>query len=517
MHTLRLKLNVDDNTAAVLEKRFRILAHISNQIRKKVKMMLSRLEDDKQYQQALDEYIKLKKLNSDDKQVQNDMKRLLKFMNDTREGIGLTKSGLEKYASVMQHQYKKNISSHQVQAEAAHVYKGVETVLFGSGKDVHYKKESDFRTMPGKDMSGVRIYFNQDDEKHQVDCYIKWNGLTIPVRYNISKSDMLGDKNYINEALSCGKIKYCEIVRLWFKNGWHYYVNLVMTENAPKKLVPGKSTLGIDEGPSTIAATSETSVFLEELSPECKKYNKQIASLQRKIDKSTKKMNPDRYNDDGTTKKKSKYLPAWKFSKTCIRNKAKIRELYRKKTEYTKCRHENLLNRMIKDASVFINEPMDFKVLAKRAKETSRQDKASVVTKSDGTEQTIYKYKRKKRFSKSISDRSPSLVISRLKQKCNQYGLVYIETDKWKYKASQYDHVLDEYIKSELSQRFKKIGDYTVQRDLYSSFLQSCMDTLEKPDRKKCIKLFDNFVKMQNELINEMKAAGISYPTCFGF
>lgn len=53
MHTLRLKLNVDDNTAAVLEKRFRILAHISNQIRKKVKMMLSRLEDDKQYQQAL--------------------------------------------------------------------------------------------------------------------------------------------------------------------------------------------------------------------------------------------------------------------------------------------------------------------------------------------------------------------------------------------------------------------------------------------------------------------------------
>ena len=90
-------------------------------------------------------------------------------------------------------------------------------------------------------------------------------------------------------------------------------------------------------------------------------------------------------------------------------------------------------------------------------------------------------------------------------------------TDKWKYKASQYDHVLDEYIKSGLSQRFKKIGDYTVQRDLYSSFLQSCMDTLEKPDRNKCIKLFDNFVKMQNELINEMKAAGISYPTCFGF
>lgn len=517
MHTLRLKLEMDKNTAYIMEKRFRILAHISNQIRKHVKKLLSRLENDEQYQQALDEYIRLKKLESDDKQVVADMKRLSKFMNETRESIGLTKNGLEKYASVMQRRYKKNISSHQVQAEVAHIVKGVDAVLFGNGKDVHYKKESDFRTIPGKDMSGLKIYFNQNDEKHQVDCYIKWKNLTVPVRYDISKADMLDDKNYINESLSCGKIKYCEIVRLWFKNGWHYYVNLVMTENAPKKLTPGKSIIGIDEGPSTIAATSETSVFLEELSPECKKYNKQIALLQRKIDKSTRNMNPDRYNDDGTTKKKSKDLPAWKFSETCLRNKAKVKELYRKKTECTKYRHENLLNRMIKDASIFINEPMDFKALAKRAKETSRQDKASVVIKSNGIEQIIYKYKRKKRFGKSISDRSPSLVISRLKQKCNQYGLVYIETDKWKYKASQYDHVLDEYIKSELSQRFKKIGDYTVQRDLYSSFLQSCMDTLEKPDRNQCIKLFDNFVKMQSELINEMKAAGVSYPACFGF
>lgn len=63
----------------------------------------------------------------------------------------------------------------------------------------------------------------------------------------------------------------------------------------------------------------------------------------------------------------------------------------------------------------------------------------------------------------------------------------------------------------------QNIGAITVQRDLYSAFLQSCMDTVEKPDRKKCIQLFDNFVKMQNDLITEMKASGKSYPACFGF
>ena len=107
MHTLRLKLDVKPNDEPILEKRFRILAHISNQLRKKVKRMLSRLRNDEQYQQALQEYIRLKKLNSDDKHIKDDIQRLSKFMNETRESIGLTKSGLEKYASVMQYRYKK--------------------------------------------------------------------------------------------------------------------------------------------------------------------------------------------------------------------------------------------------------------------------------------------------------------------------------------------------------------------------------------------------------------------------
>ena len=354
MHTLRLKLEVDKNTAYIMEKRFRILAHISNQIRKHVKKLLSRLENDKQYQQALNEYIRFKKSESDDKQVVADMKRLSKFMNETRESIGLTKNGLEKYASVMQRRYKKNISSHQVQAEVAHIMKGVDAVLFGNGKDVHYKKESDFHTIPGKSLSGVAIRFDQNNEKRQIDCYIKWNGLKIPVKYDISKPDMPDEKNYINESLSIGVIKYCEIERLWFKSGWHYYIKLYMTENAPKKITPGKSTMGIDEGPSTMAAVSESSVFLEELSPKCKDYNKQIVSLQRKIDKSTRMTNPDRFNEDGTAKKKTKDLPPWKFSKACQRNKARVRELYRRKAEYTKCQHETLLNSMIKDSSIFI-------------------------------------------------------------------------------------------------------------------------------------------------------------------
>lgn len=291
-----------------------------------------------------------------------------------------------------------------------------------------------------------------------------------------------------------------------------------MKGEAPKKVEPGKSVMGIDEGTSTVAAVSGDAVFLEELAPQCVDYNKEITKLQRQIDVSTRKTNPDKFNEDGTCRKRSGWKEKhWTFSKNCLRKKAKLRELYRRKSAYAKCRHENLLNRMIQSASSFVNEPMEFSALAKRSKKTERQDKLSEVKKKDGSVKIVRKYKRKKRFGKSVNDRSPALFQTRLKQKCVQYGLAYMETDKWKYRASQYDHGLDAYIKVELSRRFKTVAGQVVQRDLYSAFLQSCMGTPEKPDREKCLQLFGQFVKMQAELIMKMKASGQSRPACFGF
>lgn len=39
------------------------------------------------------------------------------------------------------------------------------------------------------------------------------------------------------------------------------------------------------------------------------------------------------------------------------------------------------------------------------------------------------------------------------------------------FKASQYDHVEDNYKKAELKDRSKYVGGYKVQRDLYSAYL----------------------------------------------
>ena len=519
MHMLRLMLLVDYQTEPIVEKRFRILAHISNQIRKHIKKQLSRLDKDRVYQALKKEYGRLKKLDPDhNREVAADLKRISGIMDETIERLGLTKTGLEKYASVMQKRYKRNLSSHQVQAEVAHILKGLEKVLYGNGKDIHYKKEMDLTTIPGKSSNGVVLHFDQDDEKHVVNCYITWNGIQIPVKYDLSKADLPGGRNYVNEALSSGKICYCEIKRIWFRSGYKYYVDIYMKGEAPKKMEPGISVMGIDEGTSTVAAVSEDAVFLEELAPRCVEYNKKITKLQQQINVSTRKTNPDKFREDGTCKKRSEWKEKrWVYSKNCLRKKAELRELFRKKAAYSKCCHETLLNRMLRSASAFVNEPMKFSALAKRSKKTARQDKLSGVKQKDGSVKMVHKYKRKKRFGRSVNDRSPGIFQMRLKQKCVQYGLAYLETDKWKYRASQYDHDLDAYIKVPLSRRSKTVAGQTVQRDLYSAFLQSCMGTPERPDREKCRHLFGNFVRMQEELITQMKGSGQSRPACFGF
>ena len=56
----------------------------------------------------------------------------------------LTKTSLCKFVSKEQKKYKNYINSHQSQAEAEAVYKGVEKVLFEDGHHLHYRRYNSF-------------------------------------------------------------------------------------------------------------------------------------------------------------------------------------------------------------------------------------------------------------------------------------------------------------------------------------------------------------------------------------
>ena len=508
MHTLRLLLLTTVYDEQIIEKRYHAVSHIHNVLVKHAKMLLAKLNRDEAYQKLRNEYVTLFKKSKTSKRLSSferkRMKELSTQMNDIRLKLGLSEYGFQAYIKVCASQYRKLLSSQQVQKEATRVWRGTEKVLFGDGREIRFKKFVKFDTICGKtNTNGVKF----DKETMSID----WMGLSIICK--VPKKFI--DRQYMDLSLD-NDISYCEIKRMMFNNGWHYYVIIYLKGDAPNRLAIGNGTMGIDPGVSTMAGVSDTAAVLKELAPKNKDYEKRIFHLQQYMDRSRRTMNPNKFRPDGTINK-ANHDP-WVCSNGYLAARRKLKSLFRKKSAYTKQSHEELINELLSDSINFIVEDMNYMALAKRARETKRGDKISTVVSKDGTVKEVHKYKRKKRFGKSVGSRAPSMFLTLLKQKCQQYGGTYQTIDTQSFKASQYDHMKDEYIKVPLSQREKLIDGIYVQRDLYSAFLVKNADkSLKHADREKCLYEFKNFIELQTKLIISMKATNVTMTQCFGF
>ena len=504
MHTVQLSLKTTAYDRQIMEKRFHAVSHIHNVLVKHARKCIVRLNHDKEYLADRERYFALLKkdrLSASDKALKKQLSHALSAY--VREH-GLSEYSFQSYIKVCAAGFCKCLSSQQVQKEATRVWKGVEKVLYGNGKDIHYKKYSDFTTICGKtNTNGAKF--------DKATLSVRWLGLELQCRFP-------KDNAYIVEALDAD-ISYCEIKRMMFPNGWHYYVVVYLKGDAPHKISTvgsNENITGVDIGTSTVATVSDNLVTLKELAPRCKDYNKRIEKLLRHLDNSKRALNPGKYNVDGTINRKNR--SRWVYSKTYLKDMCKLKSLYRKKAAYIKQSHERMINNLLRDSVNFIVEDMSFKGLQRRSKTTERQDKATDIIQKDGTTKRIHKFKRKKRFGRSLNNRAPAEFVSILNRKAALYGGGVYKAKTRDYKASQYDHVKDTYIKTELGDRHKDIGGHEIQRDLYSAFLlKNSNEGLTQPDREKCIYGFEKFIKQHDNLINEMMENNISMKQCFGF
>ncbi len=486
MHTLTLKLKCSSSQKKFIAKTFHISYLIYVLTVKEIQKRLRLLSRNKRYK-----YLKhLYGLNINDKKK---LKIIKDELNKIISSYQISGYDIEKFVSILQKKYKNYITSHQAQKIALFVSTGVKSNLFGNGKKLRIKKFTEFNTISQKnDLNGIKFF----------DTYIKFFNLTIPVIYSKNKKDL----EYIKESLD-NKLKYCELLKIEFNSGDDYYIKLVLEGDAPVKYTKGKGISGIDPGVSSVAFVSDTCCILEELAPKSKEYNKEIAKLQKQIDKSTRSTNPDKFNPDGTIKKenKSKFF----YTKHCKYLKRKVRVLYRKKSAYTKCMHRNLANRIIQNTDSIKIEDMNFKALAKKAKKTERQEKTTQLKTKDGVK-TINKYKRKKRFGKSITDRSSALFVKILEEKSKSQDIDFNKINTKKVKASQYNHKTDSYEKHKLSERTKYIGKDYVQRDLYSGFvIKNVSNDLETIDKESMKKNFKKFLKLEKTELERLKETNI--------
>lgn len=465
-YVLTLKLKIEPWQEHILEKRFEIGRQLYNACLRELLKRYKKLQNDKNYEELI---------------KQEKTKERNKLLNNLHKEYGLNEYAMHSFVKPMQQHFKKNIDSFTAQKIATRAWQAIEKLIFGNAEKVKFKKYNEMDSLEGKsNNTGIRFKNNK----------LQWNGLNIPVI--IKKNDI-----YAHMALQ-DRIKYCRIVRKLIRGKIKYYLQLILEGVPPKKINPktgeikhsrNEGKVGIDIGTQTIAICSEKEVKLLELAPSVNNIEQEKRILQRKLDRQRRANNPHKYNEDGTIKKNNL---KWIWSKNYIKTKNQLAELQRKLAEKRKQDHNKLANWILSLGDDIKVETMNYKGLQARTKETIKDKNG--------------KFKSKKRFGKSIGNKAPSMFLTILDRKLSYEGKRLKFVDTFSVKASQYNHLTDEYNKKKLSERWNDFGDFKIQRDLYSAFLiMNVKDNLKEIDREKCFTTWEKFKQLHDKEIERLR------------
>ncbi|MCR4892778.1 MAG: hypothetical protein K5989_11435 [Lachnospiraceae bacterium] len=399
--------------------------------------------------------------------------------------------------------------------KAENVWRGIEKCLYGNGNTIHFSKYGELPCIRAKQINrgipmavkngklhfklgkiSFRIQVNDRFQQDEVDAVLSY--LAEPeITDGKAISTLIEDAYCIDTYRPC----YATLVLKMIRGKYRIYLHLTIEGKAKPKYDTfgnprhkyGKGMIGADIGTQTVAYTSDTEVGLKNLSERgnsIQTSERKERLLYRAMDRSRRATNPQNYNEDGTVKKGRK---TWKYSNHYKKLKARHSELCRINAVNRQFAINEDANHLRSLGDTFITEPKNASKLMKRAKETTVNSKG--------------KFNKKKRFGKSIKNRCPSGFQTTVEKKFKVTGGTYIEVPN-NYRASQYDHTADDYIKKKLSDRLYKLRDGTeVQRDWYSSFLLYCYDyKIQDIDKNKCSNEFERQYTKEKALITRIKA-----------
>ena len=460
----------------MLDKRFEIGRKIYNSLVNVTQKRYKEMTKTKKYRNLISSL-------SNDKKKDKD---IWKQINEMRKQYGMSEYSFHEDVKKMQKHFKDNIDSFTAQKIATTLWKSYDKLFFGNGDKIHYKKYDSLNSLEGKsNNTGIRF---KDD-------YLIWNGLNIPVLIDY-------DNYYEYQAMQCD-ICYCRIVRKFVHNKNRYYAQIVFKGNPPIKVDTetgeikhyiGQGDVGIDIGTSTIAISSQTDVKILELANRVQSIENEKRRLLRKMDRSRRAMNPDNYHEDGTIRKQGNKKVIWSKSNHYSKYQNQLKELYRKQADIRKYQHECLANYIVTLGNNIYVETMSFSGLAKKSTKTEKNDKG--------------RFKKKKRFGKSIANRAPAILMTIINRKLKYFDTILFEINTYKAKASQFNHFDGTYKKKSLSQRWNGFDGMKIQRDMYSAFLiMNINNDLESFDIDKCNDRFDNFKKLHDIEVNRLKGS----------
>lgn len=474
---LTLSLKTEKWQEDIIEKRFRIMKHLYNSL---LAMELRKYHNLTHTREWRNLEAQIQAASDAEKKV------LYKQRSELLRERKISEYGFKDDMTLsMQKHFKTNINAQVSHRTASDVWRAFEQMIFHHN-DVHFKRRGTL------DSIGNQHVGNGMDYK---DGYLIWTSVKIPVR---------PPKTAYEQDMLTKKMKNFRIVRKWVRNKYKYYLQITfegVPSAKPRNLAEGR--VGIDIGTQSIAVASEREVMLRELAPDVKDTHRKIRIIQRYMDRSRRKSNPQNYNADGTIRRGIRL--EWTYSRRYLAAQGRLRELQRKNADIRKYQHYCMVNKILSLGDEVYVENMDFKALQARAKRTEINESG--------------RFKRKKRFGKSLANKAPAMLITMLDNRLKaQTGHGIFEIDTRSYRASQYDHLSMEYRKKKLSQRNQILdnGDF-VQRDMYSAFLIMNADsTLKNPDQSLCQQNYAEFFRLQNAEIARIQTGTERRLSSFG-
>lgn len=449
------------------------------------------------------------------KELEEQLKPLFAVRNKLTKEYGFSNSQFQKrmlkytshYKRVSKDTKKQSgvIPSQTAQKIASEVWTKFEAYLYGDGKEIKFSKWEDFKSIKGK-TNETGIMFILDQGRYW-DSYLYFNDMRITVDIDPPWKDRYG---YQEECLKRA-IKFAGISRRWYPEGWRYFVQLTLDGVPPikvnketgKVLHPiGVGPVGHDIGTQTLASCGANNVSLFELADKVKGIDRQLRIINRAMDRSRRATNPEMFDNTGQVISISKLPPdcltkdkkhrKWQKSKRYLRLESLRRSLYREQRETRLQQHNEMANKLLGYGNEHYIETMRFQALAKRAKETKKTETG--------------KCKCKKRFGKSISNKAPATMVNILRAKVIRAGGTFHEINTVKAKASQYNHLSQQYTKKALSKRWNDMPDGNkVQRDIYSAFLlMNTNSTLDGFVQEDCEKSYSHFLQLHDTEITRI-------------
>jgi len=353
----------------------------------------------------------------------------------TQIRFGFSSASIQKFAETCRDAcwIGEHLGSHDTQTTSLRAFKAVQQYAFGKRGRPRFKGFRRLHSVEGKADAVIRYRAEPVPAVH-------WSGLALPLML-----DPKDKRGWQAEALSA-RTKYVRVLRREINGRDRWFCQLVQEGEAPRTHRTVEGVVGLDIGPSTIAAVSAEDATLEGFCPSVIEPWKASRRVLRAMDRSRRATNPDNFDTKGRVCKGAK---KWRRSNRYRILAAKRRERDRRLAAERKRSHGELANRLLGQGSIIKTEKLSY---------TSFQ----------------------KNFGRSVKVRAPGMFVSTLRRKAEGAGGGMIEIKTRHTRLSQFDHTTGEYIKKPLSLRVHVFGDdetAPVQRDLYSAFLASCCDT----------------------------------------